>query len=1142
VPGGRAWLAACWAIVIAVALAAPPASGDRTFKKRFSDNKSGDIVMAANTLLSCLEGATGCADARDGQPKAKLGNNQWNMRYVDVDNDATTDNSSSADIILPADASILFAGLYWGANTSKGGAAPRGEPEAKDAPKPGDKNKVRFDTPDPETGYVDVPADQVDTGSAGSQPNAYQGFANVTKLVEMGGAGTYTTANVQTGQGKDRYAGWALVVAYHSPTATSRNLTIFDGFESVNDGDAPHEFAVSGFQTPSSPPVRSKLGFVAYEGDRSLGGDKGVLNTTESRDNLFDSRIYKPFPGAPRPGSIGEPVTTKDPDYDNQLGFDAQFLNTTGVLPPGAESAAIKLVTTGDTYLPGVGWFVTDLFSPDVQSSKSVTDLNGGLVEPGDELEYVISGTNRGKDAALNAVVTDPVPANTTFVGGSLITSSGRIGLELSDGAGDDQAEFDSGAGQVVFRVGEGASATAGGRLPPGAGYEVLYRVRVAGGTPSGTVITNRARVSFLAETLKFADEKTTNETRLTTVAPDLAMNKSFGILAPGTYGFTVTNVGDAPTRGPVVLTDTPPAGIVTVVNSGGFTCTGGTSLRCERSDSLAPGQSWVVTAQISVALVSNTAMVDGGGDVNGSNNRDTIFRAQPSLAVEKQVTPDTVSPGDEVTYLLTVGNRSSATVAESVQLTDPLPPGLTLVSAEALDQGTCDATVTCSLGTIPAFGSARVRIRARVGAQVAPGAVTNTATVSGPLDDPIQEDNTDTGTFDVRRTASLEASKRLEGTARAGRPVRWTVTVQNAGPHASIGADFVDVLPEVVENASATVAGGSCQVAERTLSCALPEIAAAGRAEISVTGTLRSNAAARQLLNGVQLQPDEFQPSRPLPPFVPSFGPIGPLPPPPATGAATPPGEVVRPAADVGVAKVATPDPLARNGRATWHIRTTNHGPSIASNVRIRDTLPAGARYLRSTGAGRCTVRRRVVTCRLPRLRDGRSVETGIVARLRAGRNAGTLRNSIVADAAQADPAAANNRDRASSALAPRLTVRKAVNARSAERGDALTYTLRLRNGGPGTVRNVVLCDRPGRGLMLRRAPGGRIRRGAACWTIRRLARGGSLRRRAVAVVMSDSSRRLRNVATVRFDGVRVARTSRAVRVMRGLPPGVTG
>ena len=254
-------------------------------------------------------------------------------------------------------------------------------------------------------------------------------------------------------------------------------------------------------------------------------------------------------------------------------------------------------------------------------------------------------------------------------------------------------------------------------------------------------------------------------------------------------------------------------------------------------------------------------------------------------------------------------------------------------------------------------------------------------------------------------------------------------------------------------------------------------------------------------------------------------FGPIGPLPLPPAGGSSTPPGDVVRPAADVGVAKVATPDPLARDGRATWHVRITNHGPSRATRVKIRDTLPARARFLRATGAGRCTVRGRVVTCRLRRLRAGRSVQTRIVARLRAGRHAGPLRNTIVADAAQPDPAAANNRDRTSSALAPRLTVRKTVNARTAKLGDMLTYTLRLRNGGPGTARNVVLCDRPGAGLTLRRAPGGRLRRGVACWTIRRLARGRTVRRRVIARVTSNSRPRVSNVATARFEGVRVAR-----------------
>jgi uncharacterized repeat protein (TIGR01451 family) len=78
---------------------------------------------------------------------------------------------------------------------------------------------------------------------------------------------------------------------------------------------------------------------------------------------------------------------------------------------------------------------------------------------------------------------------------------------------------------------------------------------------------------------------------------------------------------------------------------------------------------------------------VDGGGDVNKSNNTDSIPLPQPDLAIEKQVTPDTVAPGEVVTYTLIVGNRSSVGTAGSVQLSDPLPAGLTPESVDAFDQ-----------------------------------------------------------------------------------------------------------------------------------------------------------------------------------------------------------------------------------------------------------------------------------------------------------------------------------------------------------------------------------------------------------------------------------------------------------------------
>jgi hypothetical protein len=54
-------------------------------------------------------------------------------------------------------------------------------------------------------------------GSA-STPEAYQMFSDVTSLVQAGGAGTYTVANVQTDLGTDRYGAWGLVVVVRDPS------------------------------------------------------------------------------------------------------------------------------------------------------------------------------------------------------------------------------------------------------------------------------------------------------------------------------------------------------------------------------------------------------------------------------------------------------------------------------------------------------------------------------------------------------------------------------------------------------------------------------------------------------------------------------------------------------------------------------------------------------------------------------------------------------------------------------------------------------------------------------------------------------------------------------------------------------------
>ena len=207
----------------------------------------------------------------------------------------------------PPTATVLFAGLYWGADTSKGATQTNGGPTPAAAPNPAARNLVGFEVPGA-SGYTTITARQVDNSPA---PNTsrYGAFADVTSMVQAAGAGTYSVANVQAGTGGDRYAGWTLVVAYQDPTQPPRNLTVDDGFITVQSGSPPITIPVSGFRTPPTGPVRTTLGFVAYEGDAGLTGDSATLNTTKLSDpgspanNFFDSSIT----------NLGVNVTTRNP-------------------------------------------------------------------------------------------------------------------------------------------------------------------------------------------------------------------------------------------------------------------------------------------------------------------------------------------------------------------------------------------------------------------------------------------------------------------------------------------------------------------------------------------------------------------------------------------------------------------------------------------------------------------------------------------------------------------------------------------------------------------------------------------------------------------------------------------------------------
>ena len=456
---------------------------------------------------------------------------------IDIDADGTTQNSSSATFTVPPSGTVLFAGLYWGARSN---AATR--------------NTVRFRTP-ALAGYTTVTATQLDANNP-----AYQGFANVTALVQAGGTGTYTVANVQRTLGTDQYAGWALVIVVERSRRAAAEpggvRRLRHGAELGHDGDDPGERVPDaeqwcGERAAGRGGVRGRPG---QTGDVLRLNATGLSDAVNPANNIFNSSISR----------LGANISAKTPNFVNQLGFDADVISAAGILPNGSTSATITLTTGGETYYPGVVTLATQLYVPDLTTTftKTVTDVNGGSVQRGDTLEYLVSFTNTGQDTALAVVVTDTIPTGTTFVPGSInyITSvpGGPPTGSKTDLPGDDAANYEAGPNRVLARLGIGATAAAGGRLGPGQGSSFRFRVVINPALAAGTLVSNQAGIDYTGQTLgdvfngrSDGDAGTPGiQPTVVTVAAgaDVQVGKSGpvtgSITVPLTYTLTVTNNG----------------------------------------------------------------------------------------------------------------------------------------------------------------------------------------------------------------------------------------------------------------------------------------------------------------------------------------------------------------------------------------------------------------------------------------------------------------------------------------------------------------------------------------------------------------------------------------------------------------------
>ncbi len=370
------------------------------FEKRYYNNLKGNIKIVGNSVLK--------SNVDNGKSNAEL-----ILKYIDIDSNSNTFNSSSANIDSIVDgidikkSKIVWAGLYWVGYLHNDQAdegidniynfSTRYRTTAKEEIKNTLENQeVLFKIDN--GNYITIKPDVVNRylyryeqyysyhyGYISYVSYIYNAFADVTDILKGKSANhKFTVANIPTregrtwngniGDGLGNFGAWTLVVVYDNSSKIDekmRNITIFDGLKFVT-AESEERSSVTidfkGFKTPRYAPdgVDSKISIFAAEGDKYILGDGAILTNQDGEQyelpNATGTNSYF--------ASSIDGVPSRNPKIANNNGIDIH-INNIGTkygddkpIKVNQDSASLTMYTIQDAYVPTMVAFSTELYTP----------------------------------------------------------------------------------------------------------------------------------------------------------------------------------------------------------------------------------------------------------------------------------------------------------------------------------------------------------------------------------------------------------------------------------------------------------------------------------------------------------------------------------------------------------------------------------------------------------------------------------------------------------------------------------------------------------------------------------------------------------------------------------------------------------
>lgn len=720
-------------------------------------------------------------------------------------------NSAAAVLNLPAGSTVLYAELIWGGTYINGTVnltSAINNPVSLTIP----SGTVFSITPDPATANVFV----LGTGTSG-----YSRSANVTSIVQQGGAGTYITAGVVgtiiiPGDPTANHAGWTLGVIYQNPALPFRNMSLRAGAVLVQSTSAPVVTTITGFATPVTGALGGRALFSAQEGDANRSGDQAQFGPTAATqvalsgpnnfaNNFFASQINNDAGLLDTTGTFGTRNQINGSPGTNIIGgrqgWDITNVDISARLINNQSSALLTLTTSGDAYVVNGNGIQVDINAPRIVLNKS-SSVGGTVV--GDNVTYTVTVSNAGTAGAASVVLTDLLAPGSTFVPGSVVVAG--IPRPTAD---------------ITTGVSLGALALA-------TSVTVTYRT-VVSSLPNPQQVANTANAAFSFQSVAGGPVITgvipSNSVTLPVYSPVIGIVKSANTTAATvgdqiTYTLQLTNSGNIAAQ--TTVADNIPAGSAYV--PGSFTVNGtpvaGNPATGIPIGSIAAGGSATVQFRVQVnslpsppqltdqGTAAYTFQIPDGRILSGSaaSNTLTIPVSLPSVSVVKSASLPEAAVGDTITYTSVVSNTGIAPIT-NVVLSDAIPAGAAFVPGTVTVGGAsragADPAAGILVGTIAPGASSTVVFQAVIQSLPSPAQLVNRSSAaysSGAFTGVAQSNSTVTPVYQpiigVQKSANAPS-------AFLGGTVVYTLTVANTGNIAA-AVTLTDTIPP----GSAFVAG----------------------------------------------------------------------------------------------------------------------------------------------------------------------------------------------------------------------------------------------------------------------------------------------------------------------------------------------